>query len=293
MNPGKLGVWCFHDLMDTKTATECAQRIEKLGYATLWHPETTGRDPFAHAAHLLARTERLALATGIANIYHRHPGAMIQGARTVAEHSGGRFVLGIGVSHAPMVQLVRGLDYGKPVATMRSYLESMRSAPYTAARPAEEPPIVLAALGPKMLALAASDADGAHPYWTTPEHTRQAREIMGPDALLCVEQKIVLETDPQRARDAGRAALGMYKSLPNYRNTWLRLGFSDADIDTDGGSDGLLDALVAWGDAQAIRDRVEAHWAAGADHVCIQPLAPDGQITSFDWNALEALAPNQ
>jgi probable F420-dependent oxidoreductase len=218
---------------------------------------------------------------------------MMQAGRTVAEHSGGRFALGIGVSHKPMVEGMRGLEYGKPVTTMRAYLEGMRKSPYTAVRPAADPPVLLAALGPKMLELAAAEADGAHPYWTTPEHTKQAREILGKDALLCVEQKIVLETDATKARNSGRAALGIYRALPNYRNSWKRLGFTDAEIDTDGGSDALIDALVAWGDEQAIRDRIEAHWAAGAQHVCIQPLDPGGQMAAFDWNVLEALAPSK
>lgn len=292
MDTGKLGVWSFvFDVLPSNEAAEAAKRIESLGYRTLWFPEATGRDPFAQAAHLFSRTERLQLASGIANIYHRHPHSMMQGARTVAEQSGGRFILGIGVSHAPLVTGMRGLEYGKPVSTMREYLKSMRAAPYSGAPPGEGPPVVLAALGPKMLELAGEETDGAHPYWTTPEHTAQAREIMGSDALLCVEQKIVLETDPSKARAVGRAALAMYAPLPNYRNNWKRLGFTEEEIAEGGGSDRLIDALVAWGDERAIHDRIEAHWSAGASHVCIQPLDPSGNPVILDWKALEALAP--
>jgi probable F420-dependent oxidoreductase len=291
MQQGSTGVWFFTEAMPAGGAGEFAQRVESLGYSHLWLPETTGRDPFAHAAFLFTRTERLCIATGIANIYHRHPGVMAQGQRTLAEQSGGRFLLGIGVSHQPMVEGLRGVEYGKPVATMKSYLEKMAASPYSSLPAAEPPRTVLAALGPKMLALAGQQADGAHPYWTTPEHTRQAREILGPDKLLCVEQKVVLETDPDKARQAGRQALGMYARLPNYRNNWLRLGFTPEEIDGDGGSDRLIDALVAWGDEKAIAGRIQEHRDAGATHVCIQPLSVGGPPGQPDWKTLEALAP--
>ena len=289
MQAGSLGVWFFTEGMSSPEAAEFAGRLESLGYSHLWLPETMGRDPFAHAAHLLSQTERLHLATGIANIYHRHPGMMVQAQKTLAEQSGGRFLLGIGVSHAPLVEGARGLHYGKPVATMRQYLEDMAAAPYSGPEPKEKPKTVLAALGPKMLALSGEQADGAHPYWTTPEHTHTAREIIGPDKLLCVEQKVCLETDPTRAREAGRKALGMYAALPNYRNNWKRLGFTEAEIE-NGGNDKLIDALLAWGDEKAIAQRIKEHRDAGATHVCIQPLKP-GAPGQLDWAALEALAP--
>ena len=290
MNLGSLGVWYFTEAMTSPEAGEFAARLESLGYSALWMPETVGRNPFVHAAYLFTQTERLVIATGIANIYHRHPGMTKQSQMTLAEQSGGRFLLGIGVSHAPLVRGVRRLDYGKPVATMRTYLEGMEASPYSAVPPKETPKTVLAALGPKMLALAAEKADGAHPYWTTPEHTAQAREILGPDKLLCVEQKICLESDPSKAREAGRAALGMYAGLPNYANNWKRLGFSDEDI-ANGGSDKLIDGLVAWGSEKSVAERIRAHHDAGADHVCIQPLKAGGGPGEVDWNALEALAP--
>ena len=291
MNLDKTGVWFFTDGQSARDAADFAQRIESLGYSALWIPETLGRNPFAHAAYLFTETTNLVIATGIANIYHRHPGMTLQSQKTLAEQSGGRFLLGIGVSHAPLVAGGRGLEYKKPVATMRQYLEDMAGSTYTAVPPATEPKTVIAALGPKMLELARDKADGAHPYWTTPEHTAQAREILGPDKLLCVEQKVVLETQPSVAREAARGALAMYASLPNYRNNWKRLGFSEEEIAEDGGCDRFIDAVVAWGDEQALNDRVRAHYDAGATHVCIQPVRAGGARGEIDWKALEALAP--
>ncbi|RMH85676.1 MAG: TIGR03620 family F420-dependent LLM class oxidoreductase [Actinomyces sp.] len=285
-----LGVWQFTDRLSAADAVAFARRLEELGYSALWIPDTVGRDPFAHAALLLAETERLVLATGIANIHHRHPGPMLQAALTLAEQSGGRFVLGVGVSHAPLVEGLRGLDYSRPVSTMRRYLDAMDASPYTAPPPSAPPPRLLAALGPRMLALAAERADGAHPYWTTPEHTETAREILGPGKLLCVEQKCVLTTDPATARATARAAMELYAGLPNYTNNWKRLGFSDDDIAQR--SDRLVDALVAWGDADAIAARIHAHRDAGADHVCIQVLPTDPDAPgAIDPDALAALAP--
>jgi len=290
MELGKLGVWYFTESMTAAAAAAFAQRLEALGYAALWIPETVGRHPFAHASWLLANTEKLIVATGIANIYARDPHAAIAGARTLAEQSGGRFIMGLGVSHTPLVEGLRGHTYGKPVATMKQYLETMANAPYMAVAPAEEPPVVIAALGPKMLGLAASHAKGAHPYFTTPEHTARAREIMGADAMLCVEQKVIRETDPAKARALGRESAQRYIGLPNYRNNWLRLGFTEADLD-DGGSDAFIDATFGWGDVDAIRTRVNAHMDAGASHVCIQPVNPNGVFGDPDYELLEALAP--
>ena len=285
-----LGVWCPTDGLPAARAVELVQRIEALGYSTIWLPDTMGRDPFAHIAFLAERAHPLIFATGIASIHHRHPGAMRQAAATLAEQSEGRFVLGLGVSHAPFVEGVRGLDYSRPLTTMRTYLEAMDTAPYMAPEPAIRAPRLLAALGPKMLELAGEKADGAHPYWTTPEHTQRAREILGPDKLVCVEQKVVLTDDADVARRTARAALDLYAGLPNYRNNWLRLGFADKDIDAK--ADSFIDALVAWGDAPAIRARVGEHVQAGADHVCIQPMSPD-QPFQVDEAALAALAPRE
>jgi probable F420-dependent oxidoreductase len=249
-----------------------------------------GRDPFAHISLLAERTTSLIFATGIASIHHRHPGAMHQVANTLAEQTDGRFVLGLGVSHAPFVEGVRGLDYSKPLTTMRNYLEAMDAAPYMAPAPTDPAPRLLAALGPKMLELSAARGDGVHPYWTTPAHTATAREIVGPNKLLCVEQKVVLTDDAEVARRTARSALGVYAGLPNYRNNWLRLGFSEEEIDNQ--SDTFIDGLVAWGSAGAIRARLDEHVDAGADHVCIQPMTPDHPFQA-DGAALAALAPRE
>ena len=289
MNLTNTGVWYFTDGMSTNEVAECAQRIESLGYSALWIPETVGRHPFAHAAWLLANTDELVIATGIASIYHREPGVAMAAQKTLAEQSGGRFLLGLGVSHKPMVEGVRGLEYGKPVATMRSYLEKMDAAPYSGPQLQADPPRVIAALGPKMLELARDACQGAHPYFTSPDHTAMAREIMGPDAWLCVEQKVILCEDAEKARNAARRTAQMYMALPNYRNNWLRMGLDEADI-AGGGSDRFVDATFAWGDAGAIRERIRAHYDAGATHVCIQPVHPDAPFGTLHWEALEALA---
>lgn len=285
---GSLGVWAPTDGLSSADAAGLAQRIESLGYSALWLPEAFGRDPFTHIAHLADRTDRLIFATGIANIHHRHPGVMMQAATTLAEQTGGRFVLGLGVSHKPLVEGLRQVDYGKPVEAMRTYLDAMDASPYGAPSPTQPYKRVIGALGPKMLALSGERADGAHPYWTTPEHTAEAREILGPDKLLCVEQKVVVTEDAAVARSTAVQALGVYQGLPNYRNNWLRLGFSDEEI--DGGAERFLDALVAWGDAGKVAAHLQRHLDAGATHVCIQAMLP-GQAFSVDEEALAALAP--
>lgn len=286
---GGLGVWTWLDPLPAAETLAFARRVEALGYGALWVPEAVGREPFALLAHLAAGTERLTFCTGIANIYARDAMTMRAAQQTLAELSGGRFVLGLGVSHAPMVSGLRGHTYGRPLSTMRGYLDRMAEAPYVGPAPAHEAPVLLAALRPKMLALAAERTAGAHPYLVTPEHTARARKILGTGPTLAPEQKVVLETDPAKARRVARTALQMYLGLPNYRNSLLWLGFEESDL-VDGGSDRLVDGLVAWGDADALAARVRAHREAGADHVCIQPLRPDGQ-PGPDLAALEALAP--
>jgi len=283
------GVWYFTDGMTAAESGEFASRVEALGYSALWVPETVGRDSLINASTLLRATESLIVATGIANIYNRHPGLMKQGAFSLAELSGGRFVLGIGVSHAPMVEGVRKLDASKPLGTMRSYLDGMDASPWGGPAIDEEPLVVVAALGPKMLALSAEKSAGAHPYWTTPAHTAQAREIMGPDAWLCVEQKVVLSTNREDAHAKTDEQLERYHRLPNYRNNWKRLGFSEDEIESR--NPRFLDAVMAWGDADAINARISQHYDAGADHVCIQPVHPTAPPGTVHWEALEALAP--
>jgi len=231
------------------------------------------------------------IATGIANIYARDPTAMVAGQQTLAEQSDGRFLLGLGVSHVPLVEGLRGHVYEKPVAKMRSYLEAMAKVALFAPKGPERPPTVIAALGPKMLELAAGLTDGVHPYNVTPEHTARARDILGPGKWLCPEQMVLLETDPAAAREAGRKTLSVYLPLPNYRNNLVRLGFTEDDF-AGGGSNRLIDGVIAWGDEAAIRRRIQDHWDAGADHVCIQAIPKDGNMQAPpDERIFELLAP--
>jgi probable F420-dependent oxidoreductase len=291
MEIGKLGLWFFLDAMPAPDSAAFAQKIERLGYRTFWIPEAVGREPFPHAAYLLSRTERLVLATGIANIWARDPMTMIGAARTVAELSDGRFVLGIGVSHAPLVARLRGHDYKKPYSTMKEYLAKMKTAIYVAPKPKEEPPVVLAALHPKMLQLSATEARGTHTYFVPPEHTAKARALIGPDAWICAAQAVILETDADKARRAAREYMKTYvPRLPNYTNNLRLLGWKDEDF-ADGCSDRLVDAIVAWGTEDKIRERIAAHHKAGANHVCILPLRADGSPLP-DERATEALAPH-
>ncbi len=290
MKLGKLGVWASLDGVTAAAGLEIAKRIEHLGYAALWMPESRGRNALVHSAWLLAGTSKLVVASGIANIYARDAMAMASAQRSLNEQSNGRFLLGVGVSHAPTVNTLRGHVYGKPVATMRRYLEAMRTALYAAPPPPESPLTIIAALGPRMLALAAELADGAHPYNVPPQHTAEARRLLGPNKLLCPEQMVVLETNPSEARLIARAALSRYLQLENYVNNWRRLGFGDNDLG-GGGSDRFLDANVAWGDEAAIRARIQEHWDAGADHVCIQPIRIEDSRQTLDERVLELLAP--
>ena len=277
MQLGAFGIWNFQlDILSAARMQETAAEFEELGYGALWFGEATGREALTKAALLLAGTKRIIIATGIANIYGRDPITMSAGQKTLAEAYPNRFLLGLGVSHIPLVEKLRGHRYDKPVATMRAYLDAMDKAPYHAVAPASKPPRVLAALGPKMLQLSAERADGAHPYNSTPKHTAQARELLGPGPYLCPEQAVVLEKDPTKARAIARKFLAIYLTLPNYTNNWLRLGFQEADI-KDGGSDKLIDAVIAWGDLKTVLNRIQEHHAAGADHVCIQVLTGDSK----------------
>ena len=272
---GPVGAWLT--LLGLRSAAEertAAAEIERLGYPALWFGETpVNKEAFVHAGILLAATERIAIATGIASIYARDAAAANAAGNALAEAYDGRFVLGLGVSHAPAVAQ-RGHDYGKPVTEMRRYLEALEAADYRAPAPARPAPLVIAALRRRMLELARDRTHGAHPYLVTPAHTARAREILGPGPVLAPEQGVVLEADPDRARAIARDHLTAYLRLPNYTNSWREDGFGDDDF-ADGGSDRLVDALVAWGDAGAIAARVRAHHDAGADHVCIQPVIRD------------------
>ena len=271
---GPVGAWSFAlDGLRAGGERAYAGDVEAIGYPALWFPESLGsKEAFSRAGVLLAATEHIVVATGIASIWARDPFAMANGSRNLAEAYPNRFLLGIGVSHAPSVA-TRGHEYGRPLERMRTYLDAMDAARYDA--PGDRrPPRVLAALGDGMLRLAAARADGAHSYFVPVEHTARARAVLGEAPLLAVEQTAVLETDPVRARAVGRAFAARYLELPNYANNLRRVGFTDEDT-SGGGSDRLIDAVIVRGDADAIAARVREHLVAGADHVCIQLRGSD------------------
>ncbi len=286
---GQIGAWTFDiERLTAAAAREYVRELEGLGIRALWIPESLGsKEIFAHAGLLLAASERLIIASGIANMWARDATAMANGQRTLVEAYPGRFLLGIGVSHAPTVKL-RGASYDKPVESMTRYLEAMDKAPFTGAAPPEPPGRVLAALGPRMLRLAGERSLGAHPYFVPVEHTTLARRELGAGPLLAVEQAAVLSQDPTVARATARKHMKRYLALENYANNLKRIGWSEADLANDG-SDALVDAIVAWGDAEGIRARVETHLANGADHVCIQALRAD--LSAHPLTEWRALAP--
>jgi probable F420-dependent oxidoreductase len=282
---GRVGVWAFLDAAAGEQLADVVAELDELGYGAIWVPETLGRDPFVLCSRLLAASTRITAATGIASIYARGPIAMSAGAKTLAEAFPGRFLLGLGVSHAPMVEGVHHRSYSRPVATMRAFLDAMDAATYTAPPPEPPPGRVLAALGPRMLTLAAERADGAHPYFVPPEHTAIARAALGEGPLLAPEQTVVLARDPAVARDAARSFARSYLRLPNYANNLLRLGYTEDELDH--GADRVIDAVVAWGDVDAIVGRVRAHHDAGADHVCVQVLPRErGELPFAEWREL-------
>jgi len=287
---GRVGAWTFDiERLTASAARDYVRELERLGIGTLWIPESLGsKEVFAHAGLLLAASDKLVIATGIANIWARDATAMANGNRALCEAYPGRFLLGVGVSHAPVVRM-RGASYEKPVEYMARYLDAMDKAPYTGAPPPEPPGRILAALGPRMLRLAAERGIGAHPYFVPVEHTTIARKALGTGPLLAVEQAAILSTDPAAARATARKHMKRYLALDNYANNLKRIGWSDADLANEG-SDKLVDAIVAWGDARAIRARVDAHLAAGADHVCLQVLRAD--ITAHPLAEWRALAPS-
>lgn len=287
---GTFGVWTsLLDLHPTTRVREVVAELDEMGWGCLWRPESTGRDPLVSAALWLDACPRMAVATGIAQTYARHPLTTMAASRTLDEAFPDRFLLGLGVSHAPMVEGVRGLDYSTPLADMEAYLDAMDEAPFTGLARDGRPPRVLAALGPRMLDLSRAKADGCHPYFTTPAHTAVAREVIGPDRFLAPEHMVLLETDPERARRVARANMARYLQLPNYTRNLQRLGFTDDDLSAV--SDRLVDAIVLWGDLDSIVARLREHLDAGADHVCVQALVEDpSELPLDDWRHLaEAL----
>jgi probable F420-dependent oxidoreductase len=277
---GRIGVWMGMLALEPASRERAiAERMETLGYGALWFGESlTNREALSHAAILLAATQRITVATGIANIWARDAAAAANGANALNEAFDGRFVLGLGVSHAPLVNS-RGHDYARPLAAMRAYLDALDGHEYGGPVPPRPPDRLLAALGPRMLELARDRAAGAHPYFVPTEHTRRARALLGPDRFLAPEQAVVLESDPVRARELARRHMSGYLKLPNYVNNLRNLGYDNADLDGDP-SDRLVDAIVAWGDVDAIVARVRDHLDAGADHVAVQAYADSTQAAA-------------
>ncbi|MCP3991136.1 MAG: LLM class F420-dependent oxidoreductase [Actinomycetia bacterium] len=286
---GRVGIW--QGVLDghpTGKVREVVAELDQAGWPTLWIPETVSRDPFVSAAVILEATTSLRVATGIASIWARDAMTTSNASLTLNEAYDGRFLLGLGVSHHTLTEWVRKHDYSKPLSTMRTYLERMDASMFKGVAPAEPPNRVLAALGPKMLALSAEMADGAHPYFVPVEHTPIAREAIGPDKLLAVEQMVVLSTDPSEAREIARNHMGVYLGLPNYANNLIRLGFSEEELAE--ASDRVVDAIVAWGSIDDVVARVKDHHEAGANHVCVQVLVDDSRVPLDEWRLLaEAL----
>jgi probable F420-dependent oxidoreductase len=274
VNLGKVGIWTAQlDFVSADVVRDTVRMLEDLGYGAIWVGENVGREPIAQAGLILAATDQLVVATGIMNIWARDPAATAAAQLALAEAYPDRFLLGLGASHARLVEETRGHAYARPLQKMRDYLTAMDrfAERYRAVRPSSPPLRVLAALGPRMLSLAAELTDGAHTYFVPPQHTANARAALGDGKLLAVEQAVVLETDPDKARAVARTHTRRYLPLTNYTNNLRRLGFDTTDFDHDG-SDRLVDAIVAWGDLETITRRVEEHRDAGADHVCLQVI---------------------
>ena len=283
----RVGVWWTSDAWPIRDVQPHAREIEQLGYGSLFYGEAAGKESLTQAAALLGATERLAVGTGIANVHARDALAAEAGSRTLSALHPGRFVLGLGVSHGPLVDNTYG-RYAKPLATMRDYLQKMDSVSDKIEPGAPRPAKLLAALGPKMIELSGSAADGAHPYLITPEQTARTRELLGPDKWVVSEQAVALTTDRETGLRRAHNHLDMYSRLPNYRNSWLRQGFDESDV-VVGGSDKLADGVVAMGDTAVIAERVRQHFEAGADHVVVQVLGDS--LSDDPLPALRELAP--
>ncbi|MEW9552949.1 LLM class F420-dependent oxidoreductase [Nonomuraea sp. NPDC050783] len=284
MDLSGVGVWSHHlRYGDPGEAAEAAAELEELGYRALWMPDSGG-PVFDAVGNLLAATRRIVVATGILNLWMHEPADVAASFAALSPAHGHRFLMGIGVSHAVAVDRQEPGRYRRPLAAMAAFLDRLDAA---------DPPVpadsrVLAALGPKMLDLAARRARGAHPYLTTPDHTRQAREALGDGPLLLPEQTVILCSGRDEARAIGDGWLRRYLALPNYANNLLRLGYSAEDLESV--SDHLFDGVIAWGDEEAIRRRLEEHRAAGADHVCVQVLTADADaLPRHEWRVLAAV----
>ncbi len=285
MKLGRLGAWYSTDKLSSPAQIrEFVGTVERLGYDVLWYPESRGNESFAVAAYMLAQTTKLKIGSSIASIYARDAFTSRRGMITLNDLFGGRFILGLGVSHPPMVEGLRGHTYEKPIPAMRRYLNGITKDQPGAA----EWPLCVAALGPLMMKLSGDMTQGAIPYNTNPRHTAEAAKILGPNKWLAIEQKVTIETDPVKARALGRKELERYMTLDNYRNNFLRIGFTEKDLE-NGGSDDFIDQMCLWGSADQVKAGLRAHFAAGATHVAIQPVHAEGDIAARD-HILTALA---
>jgi probable F420-dependent oxidoreductase len=282
MRLGPIGIWSAAFRSDAPEVDDAARELEDLGFGALWLPGGSGGDVFGISSRLLTATGHVVVATGVLNIWAHQPADVAEAVRELGATFPDRFLLGLGVSHAPLVERM-GQTFDHPMQAMVDYLDALDRAPSPVA-PAER---ALAALGPRMLELARDRSAGAHPYLVTPEHTQFAREVLGPGPLLAPEVKAALETDPAKARAIARTHLAIYLGLPNYTNNLRRFGLTDEDF-ADGGSDRFVDAVVAWGGGAAVKQRVQEHFDAGADHVCIQLLTDEPGVPRQGWRELAA-----
>jgi probable F420-dependent oxidoreductase len=277
MQLSRLGVWYSVDRLAAPGLRDFVRLVERLGYDALWYPESRGYESLSVAGFMLGATTKLKIGSSIASIYARDAFTAQRGLVTLSSLYDGRFILGLGVSHLPMVEGIRGHVYAKPVPAMRAYLDGVVKG----LSDADEQPIAIAALGPHMLRLSAERTLGALPYNVTPQHTSEAKRILGASKWLAVEQKVSLETNPVRARALGRKELERYMRLDNYRNNWLRIGFTEQDL-SGGGSDRFIDAMMLWGEPDTVKRGLRAHFDAGATHVCIQPVHEEGDAIARD-----------
>jgi len=285
----KLGILGLLDETSGAETRDLARKIERLGYAALWFPQQAGREAFSFASYLLSQTEHLVVGTGVAMAFAYEPFAVAGATRTLVELFGDRFILGLGVSNKTY-NAERGFGYERPVAFMRDYLAKMKDAPYEAPKPSRSAPIVVAAMMPKMLQLAASETNGTLTYLTTTEQVARYRAALGAHPWICAVQVVILESDAATARARAREYLRPYLDIGHYPWRWSELGFVEADF-ANGGSNRLIDAIVAWGDERRIRQRIADQFDAGATHVCMLPLNPRGGRRP-DENAIDALAPH-
>ena len=286
---GRIGLWTFAlDVQPMAKAQEAAAEIDEMGFGTVWLPEAVGREIFSSSALILSATKNINVASGIASIAARTAHTMQSGWKTLSEAFPGRFVLALGVSHSHMVTKLHKLSYDKPYSNMVEYLDVMDKSPYAGAAPQSPMYRMIGALGPKMLQLSAERTAGAHPYFTTPQHTAEARALMGAKPLIAPEIAVIFETDKDKARATARKFMSTYTRLPNYANNLMRLGFTQDDVTNQ--SDRLVDEIVTWGTRDKIAARIKEHHDAGANHVCVQVLTHDPlELPMAGWRELSAL----